>query len=58
MKLKLKYSGCVTILVVAVCMATTGGQPAYAESKAGSDAYNGIWNLDIAKTDFGTMAAP
>jgi len=58
MKLKLKYSGCATILAVAVCMATTTGQPAYAQIKAGFDAYNGTWNMDIAKSGFGNMPAP
>jgi hypothetical protein len=58
MKLKLKYSGCVTILAIAACMATSAGQPAYAQNKADFDAYDGTWNLDIAKTDFGNMAAP
>jgi hypothetical protein len=41
MKLKLKYGGCVTILAVAVCMATRAGYPAYAENKARVDAYDG-----------------
>jgi hypothetical protein len=54
MKLKLKYSGCVTILAVAACIAISAGQPAYAQNNPGFDAYDGTWNLDIAKTDFGT----
>jgi hypothetical protein len=58
MKLKLKYSGCVTILAVAVCMATSMGQPAYAQNNPGSKAINGTWNLDIAKSDFGKTASP
>jgi|HubBroStandDraft_6_1064221.scaffolds.fasta_scaffold781621_1 hypothetical protein len=58
MKLKLKYSGCVTILAVAACMATSAGQPAYAQSNTGSAAINGTWNLDIAKSDFGKTAPP
>jgi flagellar basal body rod protein FlgG len=58
MKLKLKYSGCVTILAVAACMGTSAGQPAYAQNKAGFDAYDSTWNMDIAKTDFGNMPAP
>jgi hypothetical protein len=58
MNLKLKYSGCVTILAVAACMATSAGQPAYPQINAGLDAYDGTWNLDIAKTDFGNSAAP
>jgi hypothetical protein len=58
MKLKLKYSGCVTILAVAVCMATSTGQPAYAQNNPAVVAYDGTWDMDVAKTDFGNVAAP
>jgi hypothetical protein len=58
MKLKLKYSGYVTILAVAACMVISAGQPACAQNSPGLDAYDGTWNLDTAKTDFGNMPAP
>jgi hypothetical protein len=58
MKLKLKYSGCVTLLAVAVCMATSAGQPAYAQNTTGFDAYDGTWSLGIAKSDFGKTTPP
>ncbi len=58
MELKLKYSRYATILAIAACMAAGTGQRAYAQNKTGSDAYDGTWSLDIAKTDFGKTAPP
>ena len=58
MTLQMRYSRFVTILAIAVCMATSTNHRAYAQSKTGSDAFNGTWNLDITKSDFGNTAPP